>query len=226
MTTRSDPAAAGDHDDNAAPVPQRQVRAVFDEASLTVYQAYSPAIADAALEAGRFVPPFQLTRMTWIKPSFLWMMYRSGWATKPGQERILAIEITRAGFERALTQSSLSHYHVAIHASHDVWLRSKHDSHVRVQWDPERSIYLEPLPWRSIQVGLGGPAVLDYIDQWIIQITDITPSVHELHELLQQGELGALNQRLPVAVERPYPLSDASARAIGASQPTRKDSPT
>jgi hypothetical protein len=26
---------------------------------------------------------------TWVKPSFLWMMYRSGWATTPGQERIL-----------------------------------------------------------------------------------------------------------------------------------------
>ncbi|WP_422570328.1 DUF4291 family protein, partial [Erwinia billingiae] len=29
--------------------------------------------------------------MTWIKPSFLWMMYRSGWGMKdPGQKRILA----------------------------------------------------------------------------------------------------------------------------------------
>jgi hypothetical protein len=37
--------------------------------------------------------------MTWIKPSFLWMMYRCGWATKPGQERVLAIQITREGFE-------------------------------------------------------------------------------------------------------------------------------
>ena len=48
--------------------------------------------------------------MTWIKPSFLWMMHRSGWATKPGQERVLAIEITRAGFEWALSHAALSHY--------------------------------------------------------------------------------------------------------------------
>ncbi|WP_141653813.1 DUF4291 family protein, partial [Erwinia billingiae] len=27
-------------------------------------------------------PPFSMTRMTWIKPSFLWMMYRSGWGMK------------------------------------------------------------------------------------------------------------------------------------------------
>jgi hypothetical protein len=29
------------------------------------------------------VPPFKVDRMTWVKPSFLWMTYRSGWATKP-----------------------------------------------------------------------------------------------------------------------------------------------
>ena len=40
--------------------------------------------------------------MTWIKPSFLWMMYRCGWGLKEGQETVLAVEITREGFEWAL----------------------------------------------------------------------------------------------------------------------------
>ncbi|WP_209018579.1 DUF4291 family protein [Endobacterium cereale] len=32
-----------------------------------------------ALDKGKFGPPtFSLNRMTWIKPSFLWMMYRCG----------------------------------------------------------------------------------------------------------------------------------------------------
>ncbi len=43
--------------------------------------------------------------MTWIKPSFLWMMYRCGWAAKPGQERVLAVRITHEGFAWALTHS-------------------------------------------------------------------------------------------------------------------------
>ena len=38
----------------------------------------------------------------WIKPSLLWMMYPSGWATKPGQKRILCWRIAREGFEWAL----------------------------------------------------------------------------------------------------------------------------
>jgi hypothetical protein len=58
--------------------PERQVRAQFTDRTLTVYQAYPSEIADAAVRAGTFVPPFKRERMTWIKPSFLWMMYRSG----------------------------------------------------------------------------------------------------------------------------------------------------
>jgi hypothetical protein len=56
--------------------PFRQIRAVYDDEVIRVYQAYSYSIAAAALQKGTFVsPPFKLDRMTWIKPSFLWMMY-------------------------------------------------------------------------------------------------------------------------------------------------------
>jgi hypothetical protein len=52
-----------------AGVPERQVRALFDDDTITVYQAYRPEIADAALAAGTFVSPFKRDRMTWIKPA-------------------------------------------------------------------------------------------------------------------------------------------------------------
>ena len=71
-------------DDPGVVVPAGQVRAVYTDYSIIVYQAYAAPIAEPALAAGRFVPPFSRDRMTWIKPSFLWMMYRCGWATKPG----------------------------------------------------------------------------------------------------------------------------------------------
>jgi hypothetical protein len=89
--------------------PYRQIRAAYDEESITVYQAYDPTLADPAVAAQRFVAPFKRERMTWIKPSFLWMMYRCGWATKPGQTRVLAIALTHEGFAWALAHSCLSH---------------------------------------------------------------------------------------------------------------------
>jgi hypothetical protein len=196
-------------------VPARQVRAVFDDRTLVVYQAYSPEIADRAVAAGIFVPPFSLDRMTWIKPSFLWMMYRSGWATKPGQERVLRVTITREGFEWALTHACLSHFDPSVYANHQEWEERKQATPVRVQWDPDRSLTLDPLPHRAIQVGLGGSAVRHYVRDWITDIADITPIVEEVRKLVDAGDLAEATGRLPA--ERPLPLSDPARQAVGAA---------
>jgi hypothetical protein len=187
---------------------------VFDDRTITVYQAYSPAIADPAIAAGRFVPPFKLDRMTWIKPSFLWMMYRSGWAAKPGQERVLAIQVTRDGFEWALAHAALSHYEPGTYDSQQEWTRQKLVSPVRIQWDPERSLLLQPLPWRSIQVGLSGEAVRSYLDQWITSITDLTPLAERIHRHVSSGDLSAAQAAVPA--ERAYPIPSSISARIGA----------
>jgi hypothetical protein len=119
--------------------PEREIRAYFDIKFVRVYQAYSNEIADSALASKRFVsPPFSFSRMTWIKPSFLWMMYRAGWAKKDaGQQRILAIDITHDGFEWALAHSCASHREPGV--TEEVYKHALATNPVRVQWDPERS---------------------------------------------------------------------------------------
>ncbi|WP_425365083.1 DUF4291 family protein [Eubacterium ruminantium] len=39
-------------------------------------------IANEAVAKGAFGSHFSMNRMSWIKPSFLWMMYRCGWCGK------------------------------------------------------------------------------------------------------------------------------------------------
>ena len=189
--------------DAAVTPPARQVRAAFDGETVIVYQAYSREIAEPALAAGKFVAPFSMNRMTWIKPSFLWMMHRCGWATKPGQERVLAIRISRSGFETALGESCLSHFDTALHADPDAWRRALADCPVRVQWDPERALDGQPLPYRSLQVGLSGSAVTRYVTEWIRSIEDITNTLERRRHGLDL---------LPV--ERPYPLPAAVVERI------------
>ncbi len=94
--------------------------------------------------------------MTWIKPSFLWMMYRCGWGTKVGQETVLAVDITREGFEWALRNACLSSYVRGVHPDLASWQRELRSAPARVQWDPERDLRLRPLPYRSLQLGLSG----------------------------------------------------------------------
>src|ERR1700704_2267928 len=64
----------------------RHVLAHYDDHSIIVYQAYCPSIGRFTIEHGYFGGGFSLSRMSWIKPNFLWMMYRCGWGTKEGQK--------------------------------------------------------------------------------------------------------------------------------------------
>lgn len=186
-------------------IPKHQIRATYDAETIAVYQAYSQAIADAAVEAGTFVAPFSLSRMTWIKPSFLWMMYRCGWASKPGQERVLAVRITRDGFESALSRACLSHFDRDQHADRNAWRDELRRSPVRIQWDPERTPTGAPLPHRSLQIGLGPEVVPAYVSDWIVSIDDITASL----PAIRSGEE-------PLPLEEPYPLPTEIGKRIGA----------
>ena len=189
-------------------VPERQIRARRTDRGLIVYQAYGDAIADAALEAQTLVPPFSLSRMTWIKPSFLWMAGRSGWATKPGQERVLSIEIRCDGLWWALEHACLSHFDTVAHTTETAWRAALDAAPVRVQWDPERTLRLEHQPFRSIQIGLRGEAVRRYVDDWILSIIDVTEVHRSVGALVAGGRLTDAAAMLPdeLPIEPPHPI--------------------
>jgi hypothetical protein len=191
----------------------KKIHALYDQKTITVYQAYNKTIAKDAVNSQTFVsPPFKKERMTWIKPSFLWMMYRSGWATKENQERILAIKIKREGFEWALRNSCLSHFNETIYSSHNDWKEILKNSPVRIQWDPEKDIFFQSLDHRSIQIGLSGIAVEKYIGNWIVSIDDITESCKELHQLIIENKIDQARDLLPN--EQLYPLPENIASKI------------
>ncbi|MDE5753797.1 MAG: DUF4291 domain-containing protein [Oscillospiraceae bacterium] len=163
-----------------------QIRAVYDESMIQVYQAYSAGIAEEAVRLGTFGQRFKLTRMTWIKPSFLWMMYRSGWGLKENQEHILAIQIKRSAFDDMLQHAVLSSYHENQGISYREWQKRIRDSEIRIQWDPERDIYGNALDYRSIQIGIRGESVRKYVNDWITEIRDITDYVTDLRNKKEQ----------------------------------------
>ncbi|MVO89174.1 DUF4291 family protein [Streptomyces sp. p1417] len=183
---------------------QQQIRARHTGSTVVVYQAYPAEIGLPAARDGRFPASWQRDRMTWIKPSFLWMMYRCGWGTKEGQDTVLAVEITREGFEWALRHACLSHYEHGLHGDRALWKQQLKQAPARVQWDPERDIRLLPLPYRSLQLGLAGEAARRYADEWTVGITDVTALAHEIHGHVRGDDLEAARQLLPQ--ESPYPV--------------------
>lgn len=184
----------------------KQVRAIYNENTIRVYQAYSPHIALPALDAGKFISPFKMTRMTWIKPSFCWMMYRSDYASKEGQEVILAIDILREGFDWALENAALSTFKESSFSCRDEWHKHLSCSPIRVQWDPERHLELNKVEnTKAIQIGLSEEAAKLYVNEWTQQISDVTPTA-----ITAQKDPSISPHRQ----EKVYPVSDQVARNL------------
>ena len=190
-----------------------EIRADYDATTIVVYQAYPKAIAEAALKAGTFVAPFSFGRMTWIKPSFLWMMERSNWGLKAGQEHILAVRITRTGWEEALAQAVLTHPEKGVYRDEEDWRRQFEQAPVYVQWDPERTLRGAALDYKSIQVGISRHVIKQYVDEWIVGIQDMTPLVRKMHGLLQSGQATKAKGFLPK--ERVYSVPEAIKKQLG-----------
>lgn len=194
-------------------IPYRQIRASFDRDSIVVYQAFRKAIAEPALKEGRFVAPFSWRRMTWVKPSFLWLMGRSNWGNKSGQEHILAIRVKREGWDKALSLGVLTSYEPKLHGSIENWRAKFEEAIVHIQWDPERSIHGKKLEHRSIQVGIGRDMIETYTNDWILEISDFTQRTRKIRSLYLSGNTRRAKEQLPR--EREYPVEDSVAHRLG-----------
>src|SRR5688572_29290766 len=122
---------------------------------IIVYQAYREETASYVVKNQKLGGPFySFNRMSWIKPNFLWMMYRSGWATKDGQERVLAFWISKSFFDRVLDEAVISSFTTEYHRNIDEWKKELDAKLVRLQWDPDHDPYGKPLARRAIQLGM------------------------------------------------------------------------
>jgi hypothetical protein len=181
----------------------RFILAQFDAEGVILYQAYRPEIGQFAATHGYFGGDrFSLTRMSWIKPNFLWMMYRSGWGQKEGQEVILAVKIKREAFDTILANAVCSKHNPHLYPTEKDWKRAVSNSNVRLQWDPDHSPTGGKLERKAIQLGLRDDILALYAREWIISIEDVSAFVSE-----QRQNIGDYN-KLIVPSETIYPVTD------------------
>lgn len=177
--------------------------------SIVVYQSYNASIGSYAAAHNKFegCPHFSMTRMSWIKTNFLWMMYRNGWATKKNQEVVLAIHLKKDAFKDILKQavsSSASSY-----SSKEEYQKVKLASQVRLQWDPDHDPNGKSVSRRAIQLGIKGQVFKRFASGDIIEsIQDITEFVKEQSELVNAGKL----EELMIPEEHEYIIKDEEIR--------------
>lgn len=191
----------------------RHILAQADASSVIVYQAYRPAIASFALAHGVFGgPEFSFSRMSWIKPNFLWMMYRSAWATSVGQETVLGLRISRRFFEQILRAAVASSSTADSAEAHAHWQAQLASSEVRLQWDPDHDPVGAKLARRAIQLGLRGDTLRAFATKELQQVIDMTPLIVQQRSHVDQSSWALLQ----TPVEDVYrPDDPAIGSAIG-----------
>jgi hypothetical protein len=198
------------------PTEGRHVLAQHDAESIIVYQAFRPEIARHAVEHRALGGEgFSYSRMSWIKPNFLWIMYRSGWATKPDQEAVLALRISRTFFDALLSRAVASTFDPDRFGSQDEWQDAVSQSSVRLQWDPDHDPRGVPQRRRAVQLGLRGDTLAQFGQREIIEVVDVSSVVAE-----QRQRLATDPASLRIPRERVYgPAGETAAANIGLSTP-------
>ncbi|MGC4100837.1 DUF4291 domain-containing protein [Ferruginibacter sp.] len=172
----------------------RHIIGCREEDNIIVYQAFNPPIANYAVANQRFGGnAYSFNRMSWIKPGFLWMMYRAGWATKEQQERILRISLPVIHFKTILQQATFSSFKNEVYASEESWKAELEQTEVRLQWDPDHDPYGNKQEWKAMQVGMKGAILKSFCTEWITSIEDITLFVKTEYEKVLAKNTDDLN---------------------------------
>jgi hypothetical protein len=187
----------------------RHILAQYDDDTVIVYQAYRPSIGLYAAEHGAFGGDFSYSRMSWIKPNFLWMMYRSGWGSKEGQEVTLALRLRRSFFDSLLAQAVPSSWDRDQFPTEEEWSRAVGRSSVRLQWDPDHSPSGAKLERRAIQLGLRGEVLEAFGRRELVEVSDVSEFVAEQRARLSSGGVSGL----VTPRERVYRPADSTVAA-------------
>jgi hypothetical protein len=168
----------------------RQVIGNRESENIIVYQAFNPRIAAYAIAHQRFGgSDYSFNRMSWIKPGFLWMMYRAGWGEKENQERILQIEISLVHFKIILQQATFSSYQEDVYASKEEWKAQLVNTEVRLQWDPDHDPLGNKQERKAIQIGMKGEILKKFCSEWIVKVEDITAFAEEQYRKVKAGNI-------------------------------------
>lgn len=170
----------------------KHILAQYNDDYIVVYQAYRQSIGEFAATNQFFGGDFSYNRMTWIKPNFLWMMYRSGWGTKPGQEITLAIKLKRDVFDDYLKSAVASSFAQTSIDNHASWKQAVGDSDVRLQWDPDHHPTGAKEVRKAIQLGIRGAKLEPFKGTGIVEIEDISDFVNQQRELLNNNQMSEL----------------------------------
>ncbi len=171
----------------------KQIIGQVQNGQIIVYQAFNQNIAHFAVKNQRFGGSnYNFERMSWIKPNFLWMMYRAGWAMKEHQQHILAIYFPLIKFIEIYNSAVHSSFIPQIYETEEKWREMLKNSQVRLQWDPDHDPFGNKIERRAVQLGLKGETLRQFATEWLTKVEDITEFVKNEYEKVKNNKLDEL----------------------------------
>ena len=166
----------------------------LEQDNIILYQAFNSQITQYAMSNQKFGGQnYSFNRMSWIKPGFLWMMYRAGWASKENQQHILAITLPIVHFKKILAQATITSYNAQLFATAEEWKSELEKTEIRLQWDPDHDPFGTKEKRKAIQIGMKGEMLKKFCTEWLIKIEDITDFVKNEHPKVLKNDLNELN---------------------------------
>lgn len=191
------------------PTSGKHILAQQTDEQIPVYQAFNHAIANYALAHQKFGgSAYSFSRMSWIKPNFLWMMYRCGWADKENQQRVLGIWLKKSDFDHILSESVFTSFQPDHYTDVAEWKAALEKHPVRLQWDPDHDIYGAPQVRKAIQLGIKGKLLEQFAQEMAVKIIDLTTFAQEQKNLILQKNI----TQLQIPQEWIYEPRDARIR--------------
>ena len=109
-----------------------------------------------------------------------------------------------------LSQSVETSCRPGVFESAAAWRLALPKSDVRHQWDPDRTLLGEPMERRAIQIGIRGPALRQYVNEWIIGLEEVTELAKEVQRAVREN-----GRPCDVPVEREYKVNGGLANRLG-----------
>lgn len=182
----------------------RPLRATFDASRVVVWQAHGAEIADHALAHGRFGGAgWRRDRLTGFRLSLPSLLARSDWGRAEGRERILAVSLSRDGFDALVHQAVLAENDPSVYPSAASWRLATRYANVTVAWHPDVDLGGVELPWQTPRFGVRDRA-MERFSESIVAIEDWT------------GHLSNPSTLASPAVA-PYPVDEARLRLLAGS---------
>ena len=132
------------------------------------------------------------------------IIFNSSLEKKENQENVLAIKMTRAGFDEILRYAVMTTFYKQIYADSEAWKQQLDSSDVQLQWEAYHDLLGNKTDRKAVKIGIKGEILQRYNNEWIQEIQNITPYVQEQQLLIKTNQLN--NLRLPS--ERAYAPND------------------